>query len=53
MVAAALDPDPPFRVPVGDDARRLGALREGAADDRVVHEGLADFLGLDWPSPPR
>ena len=53
VVAAALDPDPPFRVPVGDDARRLGALREGEADDRVVHQGLADFLGLDWSSPPR
>jgi NAD(P)-dependent dehydrogenase (short-subunit alcohol dehydrogenase family) len=52
VVAAALDPDPPFRVPVGDDARRLGAMREVAADDRAFHQGLVDFLGLDWPAPP-
>jgi hypothetical protein len=48
-VAAALDPDPPFRVPVGDDARMLGAMRDRAADDRAFHDDLVEFLGLDWP----
>jgi hypothetical protein len=52
VVAAALDPDPPFRVPVGDDARMLGAMRAGAPDDRAFHEGLVEFLGLDWPPRP-
>lgn len=52
VVATALDPDPPFRVPVGDDARRLGAMREGASDDRAFHQGLLEFLGLDWSAPP-
>jgi len=52
VVAAALDPDPPFRIPVGDDALMLGAMREGAGDDRAFHDGLVDFLGLDWPRRP-
>ena len=52
VVAAALDPDPPFRIPVGDDTLMLGAMREGAGDDRAFHDGLVDFLGLDWPRRP-
>jgi NAD(P)-dependent dehydrogenase (short-subunit alcohol dehydrogenase family) len=52
VVAAALDPDPPFRIPVGEDARTLGALREGAADDRAVHDALLGFVGIDWPRRP-
>lgn len=52
VVGAALDPAPPFRIPVGDDARELAALREGTADDRAVHDGLLEFLDLDWPARP-
>jgi NAD(P)-dependent dehydrogenase (short-subunit alcohol dehydrogenase family) len=53
VVAAALDPDPPFRITVGDDARALAAMREATADDRAFHEGLLEFLDLDWrPRPP-
>ena len=48
VVAAALDPDPPFRIPVGDDTLMIAAMRE-AGDDRAFHDGLVDFLGLDWP----
>jgi hypothetical protein len=29
----------------------LAAMREGA-DDRAFHDGLVDFLGLDWPRRP-
>jgi NAD(P)-dependent dehydrogenase (short-subunit alcohol dehydrogenase family) len=49
VLAAALDPDPPFRIPVGDDTLMLAAMREGAGDDRAFHDGLVNFLGLDWP----
>ena len=52
VVGAALDPDPPFRVPVGEDTLMLGAMRERAGDDRAFHDGLVDFLGLDWPRRP-
>ena len=48
VVAAALDPDPPFRIPVGDDTLMIAAMRE-AGDDRAFHDGLVDVLGLDWP----
>jgi NAD(P)-dependent dehydrogenase (short-subunit alcohol dehydrogenase family) len=48
IVAAALDPDPTFRIPVGDDSLMLAAMRQ-AGDDRAFHDGLVDFLGLDWP----
>jgi NAD(P)-dependent dehydrogenase (short-subunit alcohol dehydrogenase family) len=51
VVGAALDPDPPFRIPVGDDTRMLVAMRE-AGDDRAFHDGLVEFLGLDWPRRP-
>jgi NAD(P)-dependent dehydrogenase (short-subunit alcohol dehydrogenase family) len=52
VVRAALDPDPPFRILVGDDARELAALREGTADDRAFHDWLAEYLRLDWPGRP-
>jgi hypothetical protein len=52
VVAAALDPAPPFRIPVGDDALLLAARREGTPDDRAFHDGLVEFLGLDWPRRP-
>lgn len=54
VVRAALDPEPPFRVPVGDDARLLGGMRDGAPDDRAFHDELLRFLRLDWPvrTPP-
>ena len=48
IVAAARDPDPAFRIPVGDDSLMLAAMRQ-AGDDRAFHDGLVDFLGLDWP----
>jgi NAD(P)-dependent dehydrogenase (short-subunit alcohol dehydrogenase family) len=53
VVAAARNPDPPFRIPVGDDARTLAALREGSADDRAFHDDLLEFMGIDWQSRPR
>lgn len=49
---AATDPASPFRIPVGDDARLLANMREGAPDDRAFHEELIGFLGLDWPRRP-
>ncbi len=52
VVGAALDPDPPFRIPVGADARQLTAMREAAPDDRAFHDELLGFLGLDWPGRP-
>ncbi len=52
VVEAALDPDPPFRITVGDDARMLGAMREGTPDDRAFHDGLLEFLDLDWRARP-
>ena len=48
IVAVARDPDPAFRIPVGDDSLMLAAMRQ-AGDDRAFHDGLVDFLGLDWP----
>jgi NAD(P)-dependent dehydrogenase (short-subunit alcohol dehydrogenase family) len=52
VVAATLDPACPFRVPVGDDARLLAALRESTTDDRVWRRELLGFLELDWPLHP-
>jgi NAD(P)-dependent dehydrogenase (short-subunit alcohol dehydrogenase family) len=52
VVAAALDPASPFRVPVGDDARLLAAMRESTSDDRVWRRELMGFLELDWPPQP-
>lgn len=52
VVLAALDPSSPFRVPVGDDARMLGRMRETTPDDRAFHDGLVEFLRLDWPRRP-
>ncbi len=52
VVRAALDPASPFRVPVGDDARMLGRMRETTPDDRAFHDGLVEFLRLDWPRRP-
>jgi NAD(P)-dependent dehydrogenase (short-subunit alcohol dehydrogenase family) len=48
VVAAALDPATPFRVPVGDDARLLTALRESTTDERVWRHELLGFLEIDW-----
>ena len=48
VVAAALDPDGPFRVPVGDDARLLTALRESTTDERVWRHELMGFMEIDW-----
>ena len=52
VVAATLDPACPFRVPVGDDAHLLAALRESTTDDAVWRHELMGFLGLDWPRRP-
>ena len=52
VVAATLDPACPFRVPVGDDARLLAALRESTTDDHVWRHELLGFLELDWPLHP-
>ena len=48
IVAATLDPACPFRVPVGDDARLLAALRESNTDDRAWRHELMGFLEIDW-----
>jgi NAD(P)-dependent dehydrogenase (short-subunit alcohol dehydrogenase family) len=48
VVAATLDPACPFRVPVGDDARLLSALRQSITDDRVWRHELLEFLEIDW-----
>jgi NAD(P)-dependent dehydrogenase (short-subunit alcohol dehydrogenase family) len=52
VVAATVDPATPFRVPVGDDARLLAALRESTTDDALWRHELMSFLGLDWPPRP-
>ena len=50
VVAAALDPAGPFRVPVGDDAHLLAApARVDATDERVWQDELLGFLEIDWP----
>jgi NAD(P)-dependent dehydrogenase (short-subunit alcohol dehydrogenase family) len=51
-VDAATDPDSPFRIPVGDDAHLLTAMRERSRDDRQFHEELVAFLGLSWSRTP-
>ena len=51
-VEAATDPDSPFRILVGDDARLLADMRERSRDDREFHDQLVGFLGLDWPRAP-
>lgn len=48
VVAATLDRDGPFHVPVGDDARLLSALRESTTDERVWRHELLEFLEIDW-----
>lgn len=48
-ILAAVAPGGPFRVPVGDDARDLGAGRARAGDDDAWHDELVAFLQLDWP----
>jgi NAD(P)-dependent dehydrogenase (short-subunit alcohol dehydrogenase family) len=52
VVAATLDPACPFRVPVGDDARLLTALRESTTDERVWRHELLGFLEIHWLEKP-
>jgi NAD(P)-dependent dehydrogenase (short-subunit alcohol dehydrogenase family) len=47
VVAAALDPATPFRVPVGPDAVEMGAARERMGDEEF-HDWLLRFLALSW-----
>jgi len=49
IVAAACDPRTPFRIQVGEDARRLARARR-ALDDDALQEELVRFLGIDWPA---
>jgi NAD(P)-dependent dehydrogenase (short-subunit alcohol dehydrogenase family) len=49
IVAAAGDPRTPFRVQVGDDARKLARARR-ALGDEAFREELIAFLGIDWPA---
>ena len=49
VYAAAVDDDPAFQVPVGDDAVILVERRAGAGiDQRAWEHAQADFLGLRW-----
>jgi NAD(P)-dependent dehydrogenase (short-subunit alcohol dehydrogenase family) len=48
IVAAARDPDGPFRVPVGGDTDLLAAARAERGDE-AWQEWFRGFLELDWP----
>jgi len=52
VLAAALDPDGPFRVPAGDDARFLSDTRDSIRDDGEWQDQLLGFLQIDWPRRP-
>jgi NAD(P)-dependent dehydrogenase (short-subunit alcohol dehydrogenase family) len=47
VVAAALDPATPFRVPVGPDAVEMGAARERMGDEEFA-DWLLRYLDLSW-----
>ena len=52
VLAAALDPDGPFRIPAGDDARFLSDTRQSVRDDGEWQDQLLGFLQIDWPRRP-
>ena len=52
VLAAALDPDGPFRIPAGDDAQFLSDTRDSIRDDGEWQDQLLDFLQIDWPRRP-
>ncbi len=47
IVATALDPRAPFRIPVGSDAIEMTAAR-AKLDDAAFHRWQMDFLGMSW-----
>lgn len=52
VLAAAENPDSPFRIPVGEDALLLGRTRETTIDDAAWQDELLAFLSIDWPRRP-
>jgi len=48
VVAAALTPGTPFRIPVGADADEMGAARDRLGDEEF-HDWLARFVGVPPP----
>ena len=52
VLAAAENPDTPFRIPVGEDAMLLGRARETTTDDAAWQDELLAFLSIDWPRRP-
>ena len=52
VLAAALDPRGPFRVPVGEDAAFLTRTRQELTDDAAWQDALLRFLQIDWPRRP-
>jgi NAD(P)-dependent dehydrogenase (short-subunit alcohol dehydrogenase family) len=48
ILAAAEDPEAPFRATVGEDAAWLWETRRTSADDRAWQDSLAGFLQLSW-----
>ena len=51
VLAAALDPQGPFRVAAGEDAAFLTRTRQELTDD-AWQDALLDFLQIDWPRRP-
>ena len=49
VLAAAENPEGPFRIPVGEDAMLLGRARETTTDDAAWQDELLSFLSIDWP----
>ncbi len=52
IVAAAEDPETPFRVRVGADAETLYAARQESIDDAEWQDRLRAFLGMETPEAP-
>jgi len=52
VLAAAENPEGPFRIPVGEDALLLGRTRETTVDDAAWQDELLAFLSIDWPRRP-
>jgi NAD(P)-dependent dehydrogenase (short-subunit alcohol dehydrogenase family) len=52
VLAAALDPDGPFRVAAGEDAAFLTRTRQQLTDDAAWQDALLGFLQIDWPRRP-
>ena len=51
-LAAAVDPDGPFRIPAGDDAQFLSDTRGSVRDDGEWQDQLLRFLQINWPRRP-